>query len=213
MDVQQKAEIVKYARNIIVRNGVKSLKMDDVAQATHTSKRTLYETFGDKEELMFIAVKEHFDEFEINNAKTAKSAPNILIAMLIVMEEIRKNAEVNWQIRLALRNHYPKVSERLWNDKADEKRKVVALSLRAGIKQGYINNNINIDLTMNMFSYIAIGISEYNEMIDIPKDINIEDAFQEVLINYMRGISTIKGVKAIDDYIENRQKTNNKLKN
>lgn len=59
---------------------------------------------------------------------------------------------------------------------------------------------------MNMFSYIAMGICENNEMIDIPKEINIEDAFLEVLIIYIRGISTIKGVESIDQYLRDRQK-------
>ncbi|MFI3316782.1 MAG: TetR/AcrR family transcriptional regulator [Rikenellaceae bacterium] len=204
MDAQQRAEVIAYARKTIVQTGIKSLRMDDVAQATHTSKRTLYETFGDKEELLFLAVKAHFDKFEMNNAETAKDAPNILIAMLIVVEEIRKNAEVNWQLRSTLKRFYPKINERLWYDKADLKRKIVAMSIQEGINQGYIDSRINITLTMNMFSYIAIGITDDNEMIEIPKEININDAFQEVLINYMRGISTIKGVKAIDDYLASK---------
>lgn len=204
MDAQQRAEVIAYARKTIVQMGIKSLRMDDVAQATHTSKRTLYETFGDKEELLFLAVKAHFDEFEMSNAETAKDAPNILIAMLIIVEEIRKNAEVNWQLRSTLKRFYPKINNRLWYDKADVKRRIVATSIQNGIDQGYIDSRINIALTMSMFSYIAIGISENNEMIEMPKEININDAFQEVLINYMRGISTIKGVLAIDDYLASK---------
>lgn len=201
MELQQRAEIIKYARKVIVQMGVKSLRMDDVAQATHTSKRTLYETFGDKEELLFLAAREHFDAFDQSNLEAAKDADNILIAMLIIMEQIRKNAEVNWQLRSTLKKFYPKINQRLWHDKADAKRKVITHSIQTGINEGYIENRINIALTMNMFSYIAIGITENNDMIEIPKDINIEDAFQEVLINYMRGISTVKGVQAIDDFL------------
>ncbi len=201
MDVRQRAEIISYARKTIVQLGVKAFRMDDVAQATHVSKRTLYETFGDKEELLFLAVKEHFDAFEQNNSHIAKDAPNILIAMLIIIEEIRKNAEVNWQLRSSLKHFYPKINERLWHDRLDIKRKVVYDSIKLGVKTGYIDRRINITLTMNMFSYIAIGVTEHNDMIEIPDDITTNDAFQEVLINYMRGISTIKGIEAIDNYI------------
>ncbi len=201
MDIQQRADVISQTRKMILQMGVKALRMDDVAQATRISKRTLYETFGDKEELLFLAVKEHFDAFESNNVKAATDATNILVAMLIIMDEIRENAEINWQIRNSLKRFYPNVSTRLLNDQSDEKRKVVAQSIKIGIKQGYILSHINIELTMNMFSYIAFGISENNEMISIPKDMHVEDAFHEVLTNYMRGISTAKGIAAIDDYL------------
>ncbi|MFI3264371.1 MAG: TetR/AcrR family transcriptional regulator [Rikenellaceae bacterium] len=201
MDAVQRAEIITLARKTIVQFGVKSLRMDEIARSAHVSKRTLYETFGDKEELIFLAVREHFEIFELGNMKSAKNAPNILIAILIVMEEIRKNSDVNWRIRSSLRQFYPEVNERLWNDNADEKRKVVISSIQMGIKQGYIDSRINIDLTLNMFTYIAIGISESNDMLKIPKEISMNDAFREVLINYIRGISTVKGVQIIDEYL------------
>ncbi len=205
MDAQQRKEVIQYASKVIAPTGVKSLRMDDVAQATHTSKRTLYETFGDKEELLFLAAQAHFDAFDQSNLEAAKAADNILIAMLIIMEEIRKNAEVNWQIRSSLKKFYPNINQRLWHDKADAKRKIVADSLQTGINDGYIRSSINIALTMNVFSYIAIGITENNDMIEIPKDVNTEDAFQEVLFGYMRGISTIKGIQAIDEYTEKKR--------
>ncbi len=208
MDNHQKSQIIEYARQTIAQTGVKSLRMDDVAQATHTSKRTLYETFGDKEELLFMAVRSHFDAFDKSNLEAAKDADNILIAMLIVMEEIRKHAEINWQIRSSLKKFYPKINQRLWSDKADIKRKIIADSIQDGINQGYIDSRINIALTMNMFTYMAIGITENNDMIEIPKNLNVEDAFQEVLINYMRGISTIKGIQAIDEHIKREDKYN-----
>ncbi|MFR9519421.1 MAG: TetR/AcrR family transcriptional regulator [Rikenellaceae bacterium] len=208
MEAQQRAEIINYARKVIVQMGVKALRMDDIAQATHTSKRTLYETFGDKEELLFLAARAHFDAFDQNNIEAAKDADNILIAMLIIMEEIRKNDETNWQILSTLKKFYPKVNQRLWHDKADLKRKIVADSIKTGIEEGYIDSRINIPLTMNMFSYIAIGITQHNDMIEIPKEINTEDAFQEVLVNYIRGISTIKGVQAIDEHLSRRKNNN-----
>ncbi len=190
---------------MIVQSGVRSLRMDDVVRATHVSKRTLYETFGDKEELLYLAAKEHFDIFESENIKAAQNAPNILVAMLMIMEEIRKNADVNWQIRSELHKFYPNINKRLWDDNSDVKRRIVSESIRSGVKQGYIQERINIPLTMSMFSYIAIGITEKNEMLKIPAEVSINDAFQEVLVNYIRGISTIKGIEAIDEYLSEKE--------
>ncbi len=208
MDAEQRDLIISTSRKTIVQLGVKAFRMDDIAQSTHVSKRTLYETFGDKEELIFLSLKSHFDDFDRRNATCAKGAPNILVAMLIVMEEVRKNAEVNWQIRSSLRRFYPKTSERLLLDQADQKRKIIINSIEQGIKQGYIQDRINVVLTLNMFSYIAFGISENNDQINIPEEMHIEEAFHEVLITYMRGISTIKGIEAIENYLSQRDENN-----
>ncbi len=205
MDTQQRAEVTAYARKVIIQMGVKALRMDDIAQATRTSKRTLYEVFGDKEELLFEAIKEHFDSFDQNNLKAVEGAPNVLIAVIIIMEEIRKNSEVNWHLRSSLKKFYPSLVNRLWQHNADIKRKTVADTISLGIRQGLIRKDINIALTMNVFSYIAIGISENNEIIEIPKDTDIHVAFHEVLISYLRGICTLKGVQVIDEYIKQQE--------
>ncbi len=204
MDAQQRAEIVSHARKTIVNLGVKALRMDDIAHATHVSKRTLYETFGDKEELLFLAAQEHFDVFDQSNFKAVEHAPNILVAMIIIMEEVRKNAEINWNLRRTLKLFYPKVNERLWNHKADEKRKFVSNSIITAISEGYIRQDIDVELTINIFNYIAIGISSNNEMLKIPSHITPDYAFQEVLVTYIRGISTQMGVRTIDEYLEQR---------
>ncbi len=204
MDAHQRGEIIEYARKVIIQSGVKSLRMDDIAQATRVSKRTLYEEFGDKEELIFLAAQKHFDSFDQKNLEAAKETPNILIAMLVIMEEIRKNAEVNWQLRKAIKFFYPNVHNRLWLDKADQKREIVFESLTKAIRAGLIRDNINIDLTLNIFTYIAVGISENNEMLTIPDGVSINTAFQQVLVSYIRGISTIKGVEVIDEFIKTR---------
>ncbi len=208
MDAQQRSEIISLARKTIVQQGVKALRMDDIAHAARVSKRTLYETFGDKEELLFLAAREHFDFFDRNNLKASEAAPNVLIAMLIIMEEIRKNANVNWQIRNTIKRFHPKISERLWDHKADHKRKIVVDAIRLGIKEGYIESRINIEFTMSVFTYIATAITEQNEMINIPSGMSIEVAFNEVITNYMRGISTQKGVEAIDEYLKQKEENN-----
>ncbi|MFI3314170.1 MAG: TetR/AcrR family transcriptional regulator [Rikenellaceae bacterium] len=208
MDSIQQEAIIEYARKTIVQMGVKALRMDDIAQATRTSKRTLYETFKDKEELLFLAVREHFDAFDRRNGDMAKNAPNILIAILIVIEQVRKNSELNWSIVTSLKRFYPHIYHRVLNDKADLKKKFIRKALNLGIKQGYIEKRINPELTMSVLNYIAMGISENNEAFDIPDGISVNNVFWDVLITYIRGVCTPKGVQIIDGYLE----TNKKLK-
>lgn len=48
-----KEKIVAQAMQIFLKQGIKAVRMDDIAQMMGISKRTLYELFGDKETLLF----------------------------------------------------------------------------------------------------------------------------------------------------------------
>ena len=47
-----KERIVEQTMEMFVTQGIKSVRMDDIARQLSISKRTLYEMFGDKEELL-----------------------------------------------------------------------------------------------------------------------------------------------------------------
>ena len=48
-----KGRILKTAMKAFLEQGIKAVKMDDVAQMLGISKRTLYEIYKDKEELLY----------------------------------------------------------------------------------------------------------------------------------------------------------------
>ena len=51
--MDQKERIIEQAMHMFVSQGIKSVRMDDIAQQLGVSKRTLYELFGDKEGLLY----------------------------------------------------------------------------------------------------------------------------------------------------------------
>ena len=54
--MDQKERIIEQAMHMFVSQGIKSVRMDDIAQQLGVSKRTLYELFGDKEGLLYLAI-------------------------------------------------------------------------------------------------------------------------------------------------------------
>lgn len=53
----RREDVVKRAAEMFAEFGVKSVRMDDVARDLAISKRTLYELFADKQELLYHGVK------------------------------------------------------------------------------------------------------------------------------------------------------------
>ena len=66
--MDQKERIIEQAMQMFVTQGIKSVRMDDIAQQLGVSKRTLYELFGDKEGLLYLAMERFFESKRVEGA-------------------------------------------------------------------------------------------------------------------------------------------------
>ena len=61
------------------KRGVKAVKMDEISQGLHVSKRTVYEIFGDKEELLLAGMMRQLEENRSKLENFAKTqAKNVI---------------------------------------------------------------------------------------------------------------------------------------
>ena len=72
--MDQKERIIEQAMHMFVSQGIKSVRMDDIAQQLGVSKRTLYELFGDKEGLLYLAMDRYFEKKRIERAAVCAHA-------------------------------------------------------------------------------------------------------------------------------------------
>ena len=77
-----KEQIVLAASKAFMQKGVKMVRMDDIAAGLSMSKRTLYELFHDKEDLLLDVMKLHRDEMHEYMAEVASKAENVLEVIL-----------------------------------------------------------------------------------------------------------------------------------
>ncbi len=199
---EQRNAIIEQAAKMFVNEGIKSVRMDDIAREAGISKRTLYEIFGDKEELIFLAVKHHFNHFETFNDVIVKESPNILIAAIRIMQSVVNSSELNWKLHNTLSRFYPTVSTRLTEHHKGKKSVLFRDRLKEGIQDGLLMPRMNIDLAMSTLHYHATSVVINDGSFPLPDGLTPKDAFLEVTVNVMRGISTAKGIEIIDEYLE-----------
>lgn len=89
----QKEHIVEQAMRMFVAQGIKAVRMDDIAQQLGVSKRTLYELFGDKEGLLHLAMTCYFDRNRSHWAEVTREARNVLERMFLVLDDMLEHAE------------------------------------------------------------------------------------------------------------------------
>lgn len=202
MTPPQKERIIDQAMHMFVSQGIKSVRMDDIAQQLGVSKRTLYEMFGDKEGLLYLAMERYSERNRQRWNELTADARNVLEAMFMVLGEVMDN----------LRKFYPAVHDKLMREGMVKNRTSLRSMLEQGIEAGLFVNNFNIDLSISVLYYTASAIVTRRELM-LPDGMSEREAFVQIISNFFRGISTAKGLQLIDDNLKRYRlsKTGNKL--
>nr|WP_315455020.1 TetR/AcrR family transcriptional regulator [uncultured Prevotella sp.] len=189
-----KEKILITAINLFHKHGIRSVKMDDIANELKISKRTLYEIYNNKEELLLEVVrhdkqreKRRMDEI----GRTGLNVINIIIELCrfrleefsqinpLFFEEIRKYPELLAYVR---RLH-------------DEREIDAHAFIQRGIDEGLFLPNLNYDIVRTMT--VALQSAIINQY--LYKKFDIKELAHVSILFFIRAYCTMKGVKMLDE--------------
>ncbi len=202
----QKEHIVEAASKMFAGYGIKAVRMDDIAHELGVSKRTLYELFGDKEELLYEALIHLFSEKRKEHMLIASKAENLLEAMFLVLNKMMEEAPVHNRLTSNLKKFYPKVFERIKSVGIEENNRSLLKHIEEGISEGYFVDWMDSELTIAIFCGVARSLKGGNEQLNIEAQVSEREAFIQVITTLFRGIATEKGRKLMDSYAERYRK-------
>ena len=202
----KREKVVKRAAEMIAELGVKSLRVDDLAHDMGISKRTLYEMFGDKEELLYHSIK-HLFQSEANEIQSqASTSQSGIPALFEIFDAMMARGAVRKRIMENLAKFYPELYERIMTENRDYGLAILREKLTCLVEEGLISEMVNIDLSITMFYYTSMGLMRRNGRLVLPNGVTEQDAFRYTIVNFFRGIATLKGVEQIDAYIAKHKK-------
>lgn len=205
----QKERIIEQAMRMFVTQGIKSVRMDDIAQQLGVSKRTLYELFGDKEGLLYLAMTCYFEQNRARWTALCSDARNVLESMFMVLGSVMDHADTTGRLMDNLRKFYPAVHDKLTREGTEKNRQEFRVMLMQGIAEGLFIDRINIDLCINVLYYTASALVTRRDLV-LPEGISEREAFVQIISNFFRGISTAKGLQLVDDYMERYEPAKNR---
>lgn len=208
MEISLKERIVSHTTKMYARDGVKSVRMDDIAADMGISKRTIYEIFGDKENLIMECLNYFHEQIHKHTQEVTKGATNIIDEYLMMLEIWDKQVDATYNMMNDVKKYYPQIHEKYRCEHQDEAIARVRKKLQKGIDDGYLLANINLDLSITIMGYSLFGIIKKDAA--LPAGVTEREAFKYVVSYFIRGIATLKGIKMIDDYFEKKTITDNK---
>lgn len=191
-------ELIIAISRILLQNGMKATTMDAVASKLSMSKRTLYEIFDSKKDMIMRAMKYWQQQRRKKIEYIFQSSDTVMEALVRTFAAHKKMMEdVNVDFFLDMDDHFPEVREqfdkhdRLWIDK-------VMVAINKGIEQGVFNPDINYPIVLHLMRVQMESLKRMEEV--FPPGIEIGDAFDTITISFLRSIASQEGLKIIDNF-------------
>jgi len=200
-----KERILDEASQMFIHQGIKSVRMDDIALACGVSKRTLYELFADREELIRNCMDHHVAQHEaMLDAKTAGAA-NVIEEFWIIFNHAPNLGENIRQYMLDLMKFYPKLFDEFIRNHHARLIRRNRERLEEGIRQGLFLSMIDTEHTSRNLTYFIYGL--HRDLDGMVMSEKIDDrrfdprSMQTAIMLFFRGMTTEKGRRYIDEHI------------
>ena len=193
---EMRARVIDLAEEAFHTEGIRSVTMDNIARRLSMSKRTIYQLFTDKEDLLLTCVRKHEKEERDRLRKLGEETDNVL--ELILMEFANKMKDLEG-VKPAFFNElrfYPRVVAHITKCQKRDSAEAVEF-LERGIAQGLFREDVN-------FTIVHAGLQ--NNIVQVMGDVafgnySMAELFANTVMVYMRGCTTVKGAKIMDDFI------------
>ncbi|MGP1591644.1 MAG: TetR/AcrR family transcriptional regulator [Prevotella sp.] len=192
-----KGRILEYSEKKFYANGVKQVKMDSIANYLSISKRTLYEIYPTKEDLLLECLKKHQETHESKVEQYIKEAnPN---AIEIIIFSYKMKLEHFLQINSLFFEELIKYKRIISYFEAKDKECETKFDwlFTRGVEEGFFRDDLNPRIISNMFS-VSLKETIDNELY---KEFGMEYLFRDIVFTLVRGICTIKGIETIDQLL------------
>ncbi|MFI5136256.1 MAG: TetR/AcrR family transcriptional regulator [Sphingobacteriales bacterium] len=197
--MSQKERIIQGGEELFLTSGIKSITMDDIARHLGMSKKTIYQFFKDKNELVMALTKKKLQEDEDRVSEIISKSANVIEEMINMMkcsEDIF--ARINPIVIHELQKYHPEAWKQFQSFKSEVLVHTLEELLSKGVKQGYIRPEIDVKIIARMrVNQVELG---FNNSVFPAAEFNTWKVQQQFHEHFNYGICTLKGYKLLNQY-------------
>ncbi len=193
-------ELIKEkAGELFFSYGLKSISMENIAKKTGVSKRTIYEFFEDKNELVNEIVHDLVRSYS-TLFKSSRSTSEDAIDEVIKQDD--ELLEIWTKIRpgffYELERTFPETAEKLEQYRLIILKGII-VNLRRGKEEGNYREDIDISLVSDLRFHQLMNVTKPKLMTS--HELNVTQLAREYTVLYLHAITTEKGKKLLDRYL------------
>lgn len=197
--MEQTERIIAGAEELFLVAGIKSVTMDDIAKHLGMSKKTIYQFFKDKNELVVALVKKKLQEDEDQICMITKQSDNVIEEMINMMkcsEEIF--SRINPIVIHDMQKYHPEAWRMFQDFKGNFLVSILEELLSKGKTQGFIREDLDERIISRMrVSQVEMG---FNTQMFPVASFNTWKVQYQFLEHFCFGVCTLKGFTLLEKY-------------
>jgi TetR/AcrR family transcriptional regulator, cholesterol catabolism regulator len=189
--------IIEGAAELFKTHGIRSVTMDSLASYLGMSKRTIYEIFADKDELLLSVLKWMSDRQKALIARIMEDSENAVYAIFKLLEfSMDHFQEMSPAFHTDLRKyHYTVLDNRPDKSGMPDYRNSIQI-IERGMREKLFRNEINADIVNRCLFLMGRWALDYD--LFPSEEFRRREVVKNGFINYMKGISTAQGIELIN---------------
>jgi TetR/AcrR family transcriptional regulator, cholesterol catabolism regulator len=203
--MEAKERILVKSHELFNRYGIRSVSMDDIAAQLGMSKKTLYQYYTDKDDL----VNAVFDTVLVTNKsqctdciRQGENAIHEVFLSFDMVEEMLKN--MNPSVMFDMQKYHPSAFKKFDDFRNGFLYKVIKANLERGIREELYRQEIDTEI-LSRYRLHSVLLSFSQEVFPSNKS-NLAYIEQQLLESFLFGLATPKGQKLIQKYKNQRTK-------
>jgi AcrR family transcriptional regulator len=203
--MEPKERILLKAHELFNRFGVRSVSMDDISSSLGISKKTVYQYYADKEELVravFEVVLEGNKARCCSDIENSENALHEIFLALDMMQEMF--SKMNPVVLFDLQKYHPDVYQKFHQHKNGFLFEVIRNNLEKGIREELYRDDLDVDVIAR-FRIESIFIP-FNSDVFPNNRTHLVHIEQQLADLFLCGIVTARGLKLFQKYKKQRIK-------
>jgi len=197
-----KDRIIEVSSALFIKTGIKALTMGEIAKEMGISKRTLYEHYANKESLLKAClefwekendrVEKEINESSTNPVDLVHKHFEYAVAILL---------NVNPAFFGDLKKHYSALWKCQYKEMQQKRNNLIIQFFDFGIQEGYFRPSVQREIAAKLF-YAQVELLHDNNVF-APNMFSKADVFAEIIVIFLRGICTEKGLNEVNRLFKN----------
>ena len=201
--------IKQKADDLFRQYGIKSITMDEIANQLGVSKKTIYQFFADKDELVDTVISDLLLYNQQCCNKDRKLATDAVHEVFLAMEMVQEMfSNMNPIILYDLERNHPATFQKFLQHKNKFLYQVIKENIERGKAEGLYREDCNTDVITRV--RLETMLLPFNQQLFPKSKFNFVDLEQQLIEYFLFGIATLKGYKLIEKYKQQKIKNSSK---
>lgn len=192
-----KEKIIRESMEMFFRYGIKSITMEDIARELGVSKKTLYQFFENKHDLLMVCMDLHDQEQKLQLKDIQAVATNAIDEMIRIAKYFDQMLkQVSPTLIFDVQKYYREAWEKMNKMHNEDVYKEIFANLERGIKEGLYRTDFDPDIIAKI--YVNTSLLGTRPDVFSPKYYKMHEFLKMNILYHLHGIASAKGMGMLE---------------